>query len=120
MLKDMKMEMDGIDVEEQHRVEKEIAEQEKKQYSENNILPKEWKKIIYIVSIAYIVWTALTAALILKSSGALRISFEIITIILDISGMILIAQADKKRQKIGTIIFSIFLCLLIISAMINF
>lgn len=114
------MEMDGIDVAEQHRVEKEIAEQEKKQYAENNILPKECKKIIYIMGIAYIAWTVLTAALIVKFSGALRIVFEIIAIILDIAGMILISQADKKRQKIGTIIFVFFLCLLFISTLINF
>ncbi|HCB96513.1 MAG TPA: hypothetical protein DEP65_13655 [Ruminococcus sp.] len=111
MLKEMKMEMNGVDVQTQHRAEQEMANKEKKEYAEKNFLPKELKQVLNFISVAFIMWNLATVAMFLKDASTLKIIFNTAIVAVDIAALIFMNQKSKSRQKIGTILFVTYLFL---------
>lgn len=111
VMKDMVDEYRGVDVEARYRIEREFKKKELSEYKEKNAISKSNKKYLTFISAAFLIYGLF---MLIGEIGGARYGRGLLTILqmlLCLAAIILVRVDNKDLQKLGGILFLLFVAI---------
>lgn len=112
--KDTYDELNGVDIEARNRQERENRKIAEQAYRKDNFVPKWVKKYSIVLTVFYLLLALLEIYGSIKTSNIAVMCREIFFSLLAVVGTVLIIIKNKNYQKIGSVVYSVFLVIQVI------